>query len=463
MVTLYNTLTKQKGTFEPIDPPHVRLYHCGPTVYNYAHIGNLRAYVFADVLRRTLEHNGYEITQVINITDVGHLTDDADDGEDKIEEQVAKERCSAQEIAQFYTQAFFQDLANLNVKTDETIFPRATNHIDQQIALIQTLEEKGYTYQTADGVYFDTSRYDEYGKLGQVDPAGAQVGARVAASDEKRNPTDFALWRFRPSDKQRQQEWDSPWGVGYPGWHIECSAMAMEYLGETFDIHTGGIDHIPVHHNNEIAQSECATEKPFARFWLHNEFITIADGKMAKSEGNFITLRTLTDEGVHPLAYKYWLMTAHYRSPTTFSFDVVRGAQEALERVAEHHDGLEGADVEPDESYTKQVADALADDLDTPRAIAVLQELIKDEALERGAKKATIRWISDLLGLNIPALAEEMFTFTVPDKVQQLVTKRETARADKDFETADELREKIRSHGFEARDTDTGTRLRKKL
>jgi cysteinyl-tRNA synthetase len=299
MLELYKTMDREKKLFNPIAPSTVSLYTCGPTVYNYAHIGNLRTYVFEDVLKRVLQYNGYQVNHVMNITDVGHLTDDADSGIDKMEKGAAREGKSAWDIAKFYTEAYQHDLANLNIEPPTT-WCKATDHIPEQIALIQKLEHKGFTYRTPDGIYFDTAKLPDYGKLAKLDLKHLQAGTRVDIG-EKKNPTDFALWKFSDYDTKRQMEWDSPWGIGFPGWHIECSAMATKYLGQPFDIHCGGIDHIPVHHTNEIAQSEVAEGKPLANYWLHGEFLLIDNDKMAKSGENFITLQTIKDKGINPL------------------------------------------------------------------------------------------------------------------------------------------------------------------
>ena len=462
MLYLHNDLTGQHERFVAIEPPSVRMYHCGPTVYNYAHIGNLRSYVFADILRRTLEHEGYTPTQVINITDVGHLTDDEDQGEDKVETQAQREHKTADEITRYYTDAFLQDLYELNVRTEGTRFPRATHHISEQIDLIRHLEKKGYTYTTDDGVYFDTAQFSEYGKLGQLDTTGNEEGARVDVNEQKRNPTDFALWKFSPQDMQRQQEWDSPWGIGFPGWHIECSAMAMELLGETLDIHTGGIDHIPVHHNNEIAQSECATGKPFARYWLHNAFVDMKGTKMAKSEGNIVTLRTLKEAGIHPLAYRYWLLTAHYRSPISFDEETVKGAGRALARLADQlADMPTGGSISP--AHQQQITDALRNDLDTPRVIAAMWETLGDQNMPSADKRATVEHAIALLGIDPYELRSPTLPKNdLPRTVSDLVEKREEARTQKDFAQADILREQIQDHGYDVQDTESGPRISKR-
>jgi cysteinyl-tRNA synthetase len=303
---LYNTLSRSKEEFKPIKPGEVGLYTCGPTVYNFAHIGNLRTYIFEDILRRVLVYNGYRVKHVMNITDVGHLTGDRDMGEDKMEKGAQREGKTAWDIAEYYTQAFRQDIIRLNI-LEPDIWVKATDTIDEQIALVKTLEEKGYTYQTGDGIYFDTARFENYTKLSHQNLEALQEGARVEKNLEKRNATDFALWKFSPPDTQRQMEWDSPWGVGFPGWHVECSAMSMKFLNDQLDIHCGGTDHIDVHHTNEIAQSEAATGKAFFNFWMHGAFLIISGGKkMAKSEGNFLTLENaFLKHGFSPLAYRF--------------------------------------------------------------------------------------------------------------------------------------------------------------
>lgn len=301
-IILYNTLTKKKEEFIPIKKKKVGLYTCGPTVYNYAHIGNLRTYVFEDILRRTLEFNGYQVNHIENITDVGHLTDDADQGEDKMEKAAQKEKKNAWELSKFYTKAFRRDIKLLNIQEPHT-WCKATDHIDEQIATIKKIINNGYTYQTTDGIYFDTSKMPTYGDFARLDIKNLQAGARIDIG-EKKNPTDFALWKFSGKEK-RQMEWDSPWGVGFPGWHIECSTMSTKYLGAPFDIHCGGIDHIPVHHTNEIAQTWAADKKKMANYWLHGEFLVIDENRMGKSQGNFITLQTLIDKRYNPLAYRY--------------------------------------------------------------------------------------------------------------------------------------------------------------
>jgi len=456
-VKLYNTLTRKKENFTPLKSGAVSLYNCGPTVYDYAHIGNLRSYVFADILRRVFEYNGYKVTQVINITDVGHLTSNEDEGADKLEESARKVGKSAQEIAKFYTESFFKDLTALDIDIKSITFPKATDHITEQIALIKKLEEKGFTYQTSDGIYFDTSKLSDYGKLAQLNIEGLKAGARVEVTGEKKNITDFALWKFSKSGEQRQQEWKSPWGVGFPGWHLECSAMSMKYLGEHFDVHTGGIDHISVHHTNEIAQSQSATGKPFVNYWLHNEFINVDGEKMSKSLGNIITLANIIEKGFSPLAYRYWLLTAHYKTLVNFTWEALAGAQTTLDKLYNHF--LEYGDEvgKVDKEYKEKFTEYTNDDLDTPKAIALLWTLVKDENISNSDKKATMLDFDKVLGLGFAEVIPEV----IPEEVLKLVEEREEVRESKNWDESDKLRDEIRKKGFEVLDTEDGTRVKK--
>lgn len=459
-IRLYNTLSRKKESFIPLVAGAVSMYHCGPTVYNYAHIGNLRAYVFADTLRRMFEYEGYAVHQVINITDVGHLTSDQDSGEDKMEAGAKREGKTSHEIAEFYTDAFLADTDALNIERAHE-YPKATEHVPEQIALIKKLEAGGHIYRTGDGVYFDTSTFPAYGALAHLDIAGLKEGARIEKNPEKRNATDFALWKFSPKDgAKREQEWESPWGLGFPGWHIECSAMSMKYLGETFDIHTGGIDHIPVHHTNEIAQSESATGKPFVHYWMHSGFVNAPEGKMAKSAENFIRLETLAKKGMNPLSYRYWLLTAHYTKTINFTEDAVMAAQTALEKlygsIAEYEDG---GSVNP--LYQKRFTDMVSDDLDTPRAIALVWEFVKDGSVSSADKKATLLSFDRVLGFDLAHAKKHVAGESIPKEIKKLVEERESARKSGDFARADELRKKIADSGYEIRDTSIGFHITK--
>ncbi len=456
---LQDTLTRKKEEFAPQSDSTVTMYTCGPTVYDFAHIGNLRSYIFSDILHRTLLANDFKVNMAMNITDVGHLTDDADAGEDKMEKGAAREGKTAREIASYYTDAFLEDSRDLNL-LEPTVRPKATDHIQEQIDLILRLEEKGLTYATSDGVYYDTAKFPEYGKLAQLDIEGLQEGARVEKNKEKKQATDFALWKFSPKDTQRAMEWDSPWGTGFPGWHIECSAMAMKHLGETIDIHTGGIDHIPVHHTNEIAQSEGATGKPFARFWLHGEFLLINEGRMGKSEGNFLTLDSLREKGYSPLAYRYFTLTAHYRSKLNFSWEAMDNAQNSYNKLVSavmQWDQPGGVN----ESYVERFMDAVNNDLGMPEALAVMWELVKS-AEETSTKAATMAEMEKVLGLGLAEAADELKgkIANAGEDVMALLRERNEARAEKNFEAADALRDQIAALGFAIEDTDDGTVLK---
>lgn len=462
---LFNTLSRKKETFIPIIKKRAGIYSCGPTVYQFAHIGNLRSYVLADLLHRALEYGGMRVTHVINITDVGHLTSDEDLGEDKVEAEARRAHKTAQEVAAFYTDAFLHDLASINVKTAGVKFPHASKHIKEQVALIKKLEKRGLTYRTGDGIYFDTSKVKNYGKLARLDIKGLRPGARIGVHGEKRNPTDFALWKFSPQKGARQQEWESPWGVGFPGWHIECSAMAMKYLGNHLDIHTGGIDHIPVHHTNEIAQSEGATGKKFVNYWLHNEFIKMGMEKMAKSVGNIVTLEDLRKEGVSPLAYRYWLLTAHYHTPISFGWDAVFGAQKALDRLVATLTEIPSGKGKAVPAYIKRFSQYINDNLDTPRAIALIWELLGDGKTLPQDKRATIFEFDRVLGFDLKKLVSRLKVPThvpIPENIQTLMREREAARAKKDWLTADMIRGEIKKLGYDINDTNQGPRIEKR-
>lgn len=467
MLTLFNTLTRQVDEFRSIEPGRVSLYTCGPTVYNYQHIGNLRTYVFEDILKRVLFANGYAVTHVMNITDVGHLVSDADEGEDKMELGALREGRSAWEIAQFYTVQFQDDLANLNV-IEPDIWCKATDHIQEQIGWIRKLESLDTIYILEDGVYFDTATFPDYGRLARLDIDGLKAGARVGMVAGKRQPTDFALWKFSPPDKQRQMEWDSPWGVGFPGWHLECSVMAVKYLGERIDIHCGGIDHVPVHHTNEIAQTESVTGTQWVDWWLHGEFLVLKTAvsndaeKMGKSAGNFITLTVLTGKGYDPLAYRYFLLNAHYRAKQTFTWEALNGASTAFNRLKQRVLGLKSEVAtlpEPNQAYLDTFTEAVNDDLNMPRALAVVWELLKDETVPAPIKYATLLVMDQVLGLGMAEwqIAEEA---TIPRHILALVAERDGARQNRDFAESDRLRDELKQLGFAVEDTPEGTQVK---
>lgn len=457
-IQLYNTKTRALETFLPIEEKKVSIYSCGPTVYHYQHLGNMRAAVFADTLHRMFLANDYTVKHVINITDVGHLVGDGDEGEDKMEKGAKREGKTVWEISAMYTDLYFKDLESLAINTTEYQFPKATDNIQEQIALVQNLESKGYTYRIQDGIYFDTAKFPRYADFAKLNIEGLESGARVEENKEKKNITDFALWKFSPTDEKRQMEWDSPWGVGFPGWHIECSAMSMKYLGNHFDIHTGGIEHITVHHTNEIAQSECATGETYATYWMHNNHLQDTTGKMSKSSGDFLTITSLVEKGYSPIVYRYFLMTAHYRKELSFSFEALDAATVAYKKLQHFVQENKNEHDKLDENYKERFLTALSDDLSTPTCIAELWNLTKDDSLSTGTKVTTMLYMSTILGLD---LEKEETALEVPEEVQVLLEKRAQARASKDFILSDTLRDAISALGFTVKDTPQGQELRK--
>ncbi len=454
---LCNTLTRKKEELKPIKKGVIGLYTCGPTVYHYAHIGNLRTYIFEDLLKRTLIYNGFKVRHVMNITDVGHLTSDQDTGEDKMEVGAKRENKSAWNIAKFYTKAFQQDIKKLNILPPD-IWCKATSHIKEQIELIKQLEKKRCTYKTEDGIYFDTSKLKDYGKLARLDTQGLQEGARIDIKGKK-HKTDFALWKFSPKDGKRQMEWKSPWGTGFPGWHIECSAMAQKYLGNPFDIHCGGIDHIPVHHTNEIAQTEAATGKPLANIWMHGAFLIDKEGKMSKSRGDMLTLAAVEEKNYDPLAYRYLCLTTHYRVPLTFSWEALDGAKNALNHLREKVRELKSSGKTKKVAiYLQQFKEAINDDLNTPVALASVWDVMKDSNLTDADKKGIIKEADKIFRLNLTKKPKEE---KIPAAVHKLAKERATARENKDWKKSDELREKIKQLGYAIEDTETNFRIRK--
>jgi len=452
----------------------VRMYNCGPTVYGVQHIGNLSMFVFTDVLRRALEYNGFPVKQVINITDFGHLTSDADEGEDKMTKGLKREKLpvtmeNMAKLAEKYTAIFLDDLRALNINIDRIEFPRASAYINAEIATVQTLVEKGYAYEGARAVYYDTSRFPAYGELGGVDLEGLKAGARVEVNTEKHHPIDFVLWK-----KDAKMGWDSPWGKGFPGWHIECSAMINSTLGKQIDIHTGGIEHIPVHHNNEIAQSEAATGKhPLSRFWLHRAHVQLEGLKFAKSEERVVYLSEIVERGFHPLALRYLFLGAHYRTSSNFSWDALEASQTAFLKLRRHIDALR--DVRPGtppEPFRKQWHARINDDLDTPGALAALWEMLRDEKeLSKEDLKAGLLDIDRVLGLGLDAddaKAEALWSKlfgalveedAVPDRIRNLLEAREAARKERDWHRADTLRKEIEMLGYAIEDSPAGARL----
>lgn len=472
---IYNTLTKKKEVFRPLKKGRVGLYTCGPTVYNYAHIGNLRTYLFEDILERALQRAGYAVTRVMNVTDVGHLTSDADLGEDKLEKGAEREKKSPWDIAKFYTKAFLRDLKALNIKKPAEIAP-ATKFVPEQIALIEKLFARGYAYETAQAVYFDTSKFEKYDALARANRTnksnkidgtnkleGRHGRAEVVEDPEKRHPQDFALWFKRVGRfKHHIMHWSSPWGMGFPGWHIECSAISSSLLGQPFDIHTGGVDHIAVHHTNEIAQSEGAYGRPLARYWIHGEFLNMNAVKMAKSAGTFITLADVKQKGFDPLAFRYFVHGAHYRTQLNFSWDALRGAAEALERLRRIVAMLKGGTYKSTgsrkphrtyKSYTKRFDDALADDLNTPRALATLWDTVNDALLAPSEKLALLFSYDEVLALGLKSVKKPS---AIPAIVKKLAAERELYRRNKQFALSDTLRTRIGALGYTVDDTPEG-------
>ena len=453
----YNTLTKQKDEFSPIDGKKVRMYTCGPTVYNYAHIGNFKAYVFADILHRSLEYSGYKVKQIMNITDIGHLTSDADAGEDKMTKGLLREGKTLtlknmRALAEFYAKKFKEDIKALNIEMPTKML-YASDYIKEDIALIKKLEQKDYTYKTSDGIYFNVSKMSDYGILWGGKRVWKESGARITENSEKKNPEDFALWKFDP-----KIGFKSPWGTGFPGWHIECSAMGIKFLGEQFDIHTGGIDHIPVHHTNEIAQSECATgKKPFVRFWMHNEFVDISGEKMAKSSGEFLRLESLKSKNISPLAYRFWLLMANYRTKVNFNWEALEGGDTALKRLYGLYKGLGKPTGKVNMEYQAKFKEYISDDLDTPKALTLLWDLLKDDTISNANKKATVLDFDKVLGLDFKNLKEDK----TPKEIKKIAEARTLARKNKDFKKSDDLRAQINSLGYEIKDTPDGVVISK--
>jgi cysteinyl-tRNA synthetase len=462
---LFNSLTRQKQRFAPLEPGHARVYSCGPTVYSAQHIGNLRPYLFADLLRRALLAEGLRVTHVINITDVGHLTDDADAGEDKMEAAARMTGRRAEEIAAQYTQQWLGDRRRLNCP-DPDVLCKATDHIAEQIAMIRALEAKGVTYRIDDGVYFDVTKFPRYAELAQLDLA-AQLGAsRIGDVAGKRSAADFALWKFAAADVKRQQEWDSPWGRGFPGWHIECSAMSTKYLGKTFDIHTGGIDHLPVHHTNELAQSEVALGvHPWVSIWMHEEFLDFQGEKMSKSKGNIYLLQDLVDQGLLPLSYRFFFLQAHYRKQQSFTDDAMAGADRGYRRLLASTAPARAATGAPDAGrvgpYRARFREAVRDDLNAPRALAETTLMLRAPDLAPADQRALLAefdaWLGlDLLTAEVPAEASES-----DPRIDALVAEREAARRLKDFATSDRIRDQLAAEGIAIVDSPQGPRWKR--
>lgn len=460
MLKLTNTLTRKTETFKTLKRSRVSLYTCGPTVYDHPHIGNWRTFIFYDTLSRTLRANGLKVNHVLNITDVGHLTDDADSGEDKLVAASIRERKTAWEIAREYTREFIDGMADLNFTMPEKL-PKATDHIKDQIDFIKQLEKSGYTYRIDDGVYFDISRFKDYGKLARLDSEGMLAGARVEVNRQKRHPADFALWKFTPRGVKRDMEWDSPWGRGFPGWHLECSVMAMKYLGKTIDIHAGGVDHIPIHHTNEIAQSEAATGLPLANYWLHSEFMTVEGEKMAKSKRNFYTLADLKRKGFEPLAFRTLILQSHYRTQINFTWDALQAARTFLQSTLRPLADLalqphvSGQELPYAEKIKAKLIEAVSNDLNTAVALSVLAKLADSSSVlsKKGCWQLhqILALADDLLGLR---LAERE---GLKPELQKLIDQRTLVKTNHDYGAADKIRTELKEQGVGLRDADSAT------
>lgn len=462
-IKLYNTLTKKKEEFVPINADTVRMYTCGPTVYSYAHIGNFRAYLFMDLLRRTLKYNGYKLEHVMNITDVGHLESDADEGEDKMEKAARKENKNPYEIADFYTKAFMEDIEKLNIEKPEHIV-KATDHIQEMLEFVQELIKNGYAYETSKGIYFDISKLDKYPVLSNRKLDEQIAGARVEVDEEKRNPYDFAVWIKAP--KNHIMKWESPWGESYPGWHIECSAMGRKYLGDVFDIHTGGVDHIPTHHENEIAQSKGCTGKIPAKVWMHVEFLQVDGGKMSKSLGNTYTISQLQEKGIEPLAFKLFCFSSHYKNKLNFTWEGAQAAQTSLERlrngVIKHLEGTEKIEEEVLEEYRNRFKEAMNDDLNITSAMSIVWEIVRNEKKSIDFRNLLCEF-DEILGLKIANIKKEEGKKEVelPKSVLELIEKRKQARINKNWIESDKIRDELQNMGYTVKDTKEGMEVTK--
>ncbi len=464
---LYDTRTRSVVPFQPLDPPRVGVYTCGPTVYAPQHLGNMRSQVFPDLLRRVLTAAGYDVTYVTNITDVGHLVSDADDGDDKMERAAASSGQSAAEIAAAYTTQWAEDRRRLGC-LEPDLLPRAAAHIPEQIAMVEMLEAQGHTYVIDDGVYFDVSTFPRYSEFAGLDLDELATSGRVEHVEDKRHPADFALWKRTQPGVTRQQEWDSPWGRGFPGWHIECSAMATKYLGDQFDIHTGGVDHVRVHHTNEVAQSECVLGvHPWVQIWMHNEFLDLGGEKLSKSKGHVLTVDTLIERGIDPLAFRYFLLQAHQRQQQAFTFEAVEAAGTALRRLVGHAGTAREAAGDPDpakvEPHLRRFWSALADDLNSPQALAAVWDAVRADDLSPADRWAFLVDADRALGFGLAeAKAPDADQSGSDPRIDALVAERQAARAAKDFVTSDRIRDDLAAEGIDLVDTPAGPTWRRR-
>lgn len=459
-LSIYNTMSREIEPFIPVNDNSVGMYCCGPTVYNYAHIGNLRTYIFEDVLHRILTYNDYQLTHVMNITDVGHLSDDGDEGEDKMVKRSKESGKSVYDIAAMYTKAFFEDTASLNIITPD-ITPRATQHIEQMINLISRLEENGHTYISGGNVYFSIDTFPSYGRLARLNLDQLQTGARIEVDKNKKNPKDFVLWFTNSKFENQAMQWPSPWGVGYPGWHVECSAMSMQYLGETFDIHCGGIDHVSVHHTNEIAQSEAATNKEWVKYWVHGEFLINETGKMSKSKGDFLTISLLKEKGYEALDFRYFCLLGHYRSQLVFSWqslDAARSGRKNLIKLisqlqVDTHKDIEEITNEDAIRYLAEFREHINTDMHLPQALATLWKLLKDESISDSDKLGLVEHMDTIFALDLTSEEEKE---EIPEEIYALLEKRAQAKREKNYQTADEVRAIVENMGYVIKDTKDG-------
>lgn len=468
-IRFYNTLTKTKDEFKPLEGNTVRIYTCGPTVYKDASIGNMKSFIFMDTLRRTLKYNGYKLKHAMNITDVGHLVSDGDEGEDKMLKAAREEKKSPLEIAQYYTTKFFNDFDRLNIDKPEIIC-KATEHIEEMLKYVQKLLDNGYAYETSTAIYFDVSKLDKYGILSGIDLRNQKAGARVEIDEEKRNPYDFALWIKAPEN--HIMKWESPWGLSYPGWHLECSTMGKRFLGEVFDIHTGGVDHIPIHHENEIAQAKGATGKIPAKIWMHCEYLLVDNGKMSKSLGNTYTISQLQEKGVEPLAFRLFCFTAHYRNKLNFTFEGAYGSQKALERLYEGYikqqNGIDEIDDSKIAEYNHKFNNFVNDDMNMPGAMGIVWEVIKNPQKSHKLAELLLKF-DEVLGLDLKNSKKYLEKFQksktedLPEEIKQLVEERKQARENKDWAKSDELRDLITSKGYSIKDTKDGIIVKKEI
>ena len=461
-IQIYNTLTHSKEEFKPINKEEIRIYSCGPTVYSHAHIGNFRTYVFVDSLRRVFKYNGYNLKHVMNITDVGHLTSDADTGEDKMEKAAKKEGKNPYEIAEFYTKAFMEDMIKLNIDMPN-IISKATDNIDEMLEMVKKIIENGYAYETSKGIYFDVSKLDKYPVLSNNKVEGQEAGARIEVDPEKKNPYDFAIWIKAPEN--HMMKWDSPWGKSYPGWHLECSAISEKFLGKHFDIHTGGVDHIPIHHENEIAQSKGANGIIPANYWMHCEFLLVDGGKMSKSLGNVYTLKELKEKGIEPLAYKLFCFSSHYRNKLNFTFDGVKASQVSLNRLRDgylkHKNGNANIEENKINEYEQKFHEAINDDLNMPLALSVVWEVIRETDKSKEYAKL-IEKFDTVLGLYLKNSEKYIkIDLEIPENVKELLEVRKKARQEKDWAKSDEIRDKIKELGYAVKDTANGMEIEK--